>query len=375
MRAFERITISGPEILDSPVTWRILKNLATYGMLPPGFETPEVVDAADVSHRMAFEAPRRAAPENHPVAMGKRVLHLTTQPGTFLKQCPGTTNMLCCHYHIVNMVSNCPFDCTYCFLQTYLNQPMVTFYVNEEDIFSQVRAICEKHERNGARAVGGLPLRIGTGEISDSLALDPIAEFSARLAEVMAPYPNARLELKTKSRNVEHLLGMPRKNHVVISWSMNPPAIIEREEHGTARFEERLKAAAQCAAAGFGVGFHFDPMIHTEGWETLYEDAATRLLAAVPHDKIRWISIGGLRYLPQLKAIALKRHPETSLFADEAVAAQDGKVRYLRPQRAEMFQHLNAVIKRQAPGVYTYLCMETKPVWEKALGRLPDRGF
>ena len=36
---------------------------------------------------------------------------------------------------------------------------------------------------------------------------------------------------------------------------------------------------------------------------------------------------------------------------------------------------LNAVIKSEAPSVYTYLCMESMPVWEKALGRLPDRGF
>jgi spore photoproduct lyase len=275
--------------------------------------------------------------------------------------------MLCCHYHVVNMVSNCPFDCTYCYLQTYLNQPMTTFYVNEEDIFSQVRALCARPPVK--------QLRVGTGELSDSLALDPITGFSERLAAVMGEFENVRLELKTKSKNVEHLLGIERKDHVVIAWSMNPPEIVDAEEHGTARFEERVRAAAIAAAAGFKVAFHFDPMILTEGWQELYERAATHLLERVPHEAIQWISIGGLRYQPQLKPIALRRRPATTLFADETTPGSDGKIRYLRTQRTEMFQFLNGIIKSRAPGLYTYLCMESMPVWEKALGRMPDRGF
>lgn len=367
MKPYERITISSAEIMNSPVTWRILRNLATLQLLPPGFESPEIVDTTQVAHKLAFEAPKMAAPMNHAVALGKRWLHLTTQPGTSMKSCPGTNNMLCCHYYIVNMVSNCPFDCTYCYLQTYLNQPMTTFFVNEEDIFDQVRTLCARPPV--------AKLRVGTGELSDSLALDPITGFSVRLADVMAEFKNVTLELKTKSKNVEHLLEIKRRDHVVVAWSMNPPEIIEREEHGTARFDERIRAAALMAEEGFGVAFHFDPMIYTEGWEELYERTATELLAAIPHKQIRAISIGGLRYQPQLKPIALKRHPDTKLFMDETAPGTDGKIRYLRSQRTEMFTFLNRVIKARAPSVYTYLCMESMPVWEKALGRMPDRGF
>lgn len=367
MKAFERITISGPEILDYPATARILANLKKYNLLPENYSQPEVVNAEHETQRLSFEATKRAAPENHPVALGKRILHLTTQPGTTVKQCPGTNNMLCCHYHIINMVSNCPFDCSYCYLQTYLNQPLATFFVNEEDILEQVRQICDRPPVS--------QLRIGTGELADSLAWDHITGFSERVANLMADYPNVRLELKTKSKNVEQLFGLPKKDHVVIGWSMNPPEVINAEEHGTARFEERVAAAADCARRGFGVAFHFDPMIQIENWQERYERTAVTLLSKVPHEAIRWISIGGLRYQPQLRAIALRRRPETILFDEENVQAKDGKVRYLRSIRTEMFQHLNSVLKREAPSVYTYLCMESMPVWEKALGRLPDRTF
>lgn len=367
MKKFERITVSDRSIFDFPATHRILKNLTRYNLLPDGFEEPEIVDAVTISRELALEASRRPAPENHPVALGKRILHLTTQPGVFIKSCPGSNNMLCCHYHIVNMVSNCPFDCSYCYLQTYLNQPLTTIYVNEDDIFDQVRNLCRRPPVQ--------LLRVGTGELSDSLALDPITEFSGRLAEVMADFDQVRLELKTKSKNVEHLFGLPRKDHVIISWSMNPPEIIDAEEHGTARFEERLNAARLCVQAGFKVGFHFDPMIYREDWEKIYLAAAGQLLDQIPAERIEWISLGALRYQPQLKPMALKRRPDTSLFLDEAVPGDDGKMRYIRAQRTEMFSKLNQYIKSRAPSVLTYLCMETMPVWEKALGRMPDRGF
>ncbi len=369
IKPFQRISISSSAILDYPATKRILHNLVTYGLAPAGFDPNniEIIDTELEAQKVRFQATLEAAPNNDPVALGKRHLHLTTQPGTSMKQCPGTNNMLCCHYHIVNMVSNCPFDCEYCYLQTYLNQPLTTFYVNEDVIFDQVRAICARPPVS--------QLRIGTGELADSLALDHITGFSERLATIMGEYENVRLELKTKSKNVEHLLHLPRKDHVVISFSINPKVVIDTIEHGTARFEERLLAAKTAALAGFSVGFHFDPMIYIEDWKEHYSNAVKAITETVPQDKILWISIGGLRYLPHLKTIAQKRRPESRLFDNENVQASDGKVRYPRATRTEMFKFLNDTVKQLAPNIYTYLCMETKTVWEKSLEKLPDRNF
>lgn len=380
MKRFSRVTVSDHGILESPVTQRILKNLSKYQMAPLDWNgMPEVVDAVEESRKLAFEAPKMKAPFNHPVALGKEILHLTKHDGAFTKQCPGTNNMLCCQYHIINMVSNCPFDCSYCYLQTYLNQPMTTFQVNEEDVHSQIRALAERHEAAFKTGVVGgkkkWPLRIGTGELSDSLALDHLTGFSAGIANTLAEFENVRIEFKTKSKNIEHLLDLERKDHVVIGWSMNPPIIVDREEHGTARFLERVKAAQIAARAGFNVAFHFDPMIYFEGWQDHYRDAVEIMLRSVPHEQIQWISIGGLRYQPQLKNIALKRRPETSLFLDESTLSEDGKMRYLRTLRTEMFSYVNKCIGEFAPLVHSYLCMESTPVWEKALGRMPERGF
>ena len=54
----------------------------------------------------------------------KRSLFITPFPGQFFKRCPGATqkkSLTCCNYHVLNLGSQCNMNCTYCYLQSYLN--------------------------------------------------------------------------------------------------------------------------------------------------------------------------------------------------------------------------------------------------------------
>jgi len=66
---------------------------------------------------------------------GKRRLIVQRHRGTFLQHCPaGTTGMVCCNYLVMNFGANCPFDCSYCFLQDYLkNNPALKAVTNVSD--------------------------------------------------------------------------------------------------------------------------------------------------------------------------------------------------------------------------------------------------
>src|SRR5262245_62165243 len=56
-----------------------------------------------------------------PFGAGKRRMLFTRQRSTFLEHCPaGTPGLVCCNYLVVSLISNCPMDCSYCFLQEYL---------------------------------------------------------------------------------------------------------------------------------------------------------------------------------------------------------------------------------------------------------------
>src|SRR5262245_36480507 len=47
----------------------------------------------------------------------KNRLFLTRHKGEFLKKCPGSEGQVCCNYFVINFASNCPMDCSYCYLQ------------------------------------------------------------------------------------------------------------------------------------------------------------------------------------------------------------------------------------------------------------------
>ena len=106
--------------------------------------------------------------------------------GRFLKGCPGAGAEICCNYFVVNLASNCHLECTYCFLQAYLNNPALVVYTNVDDLLEEVRLkVVSAPDRM---------FRIGTGEISDSLALDGITRYSRRLVPSFGSLSNVVLE-------------------------------------------------------------------------------------------------------------------------------------------------------------------------------------
>jgi spore photoproduct lyase len=217
-----------------------------------------------------------------------------------------------------------------------------------------------------------LLFRIGTGEITDSLALDPLIGFSREVIPFFAQQPNVLLELKTKSDCVNGLLDLDPKNRVVVSWSLNPQRVIDFHEHGTASLDQRLTAARRCQEAGYRLAFHFDPLIEYPGWEHEYEALLEDTFARVDTARIAWLSMGVLRTTPGLKRTVRARFPRTPLLSAEQVLCPDGKLRYFQPLRVQMYRKMLHWMRRGAPLARVYLCMETKEVWRQVFGFAPS---
>ncbi|MBM4341366.1 MAG: radical SAM protein [Deltaproteobacteria bacterium] len=306
---------------------------------------------------------KQSLPKLDPIGTGKKNLLITRFYGRRLKPCPGTSRHICCGYYVINAVTNCPMDCSYCVLQGYLNNPFLTLYSNWDDLLQEIE---------GFLAIGRTPLsRLGTGELSDSLALESIFPISQFLVPFFAR-KDAILELKTKSIEVERLLSLDHRGRTVISWSLNPSQVIEGEESGTASLIERIQAAKRCQEAGYPLGFHFDPMIDYEGWEKGYEEVVDSLFRQIDPKRVVWISMGGFRYPAQLKRISEERFPRTGIFLGELFPGRDGKFRYLKGIRTEMYQKMVKWLKRVSPDLFIYLCMESREVWEEVFGWSPE---
>lgn len=294
------------------------------------------------------------------ITQGKRVLYLKRYQGSAFKICPGfSEELLCCNYYVIDLIENCPLECTYCILQAFLNKPFIIFHLNVEEIIDSALALFEKSPER--------PFRVGTGEHSDSLALDHIFEVNPYLVERFASVPNATLELKTKTNYIDSLIGLNHNERTVIAWSLNPVEIIRQNELKTASLEERLQAASIMVSEGYKVAFHFDPMIHYPDWVSGYTRTVEMMYDYIKPQCIAWISLGTLRYIPVLKQIAEERFPRLSIFCNEFISAGDGKMRYLKKIRRDLLQTVSALIRKGGADVPVYLCMEKHRLWDDTM--------
>ena len=302
--------------------------------------------------------------KSDPISEGKKHLLITQYKGQMLKPCPGTPKIICCNYHILNPVVGCPLDCTYCALQMYFNNPLITIYTNVEDLLREMDKRFQKKSK--------WLFRIGTGELSDSLAMDHITQMSKFLVPYFADKNNVLFELKTKSDHIRNLMNVNHGGRTVIAWSLNPQSVIDREEPGTASLEERLTAARQCQEVGYKLAFHFDPLINYPEWEKDYTYIVDNVFEIIDSKKIAWISLGTFRYPPSLKPIIKQRFPQSKIIYEEFITGQDGKMRYLKPIRIDMYSRMLSQIQSHDPNVFVYLCMESTDVWQKVFGWTPE---
>ena len=283
----------------------------------------------------------------------KPLVFIVKEKWDFIKRCPCTKEHLSCGYWIFNLGFGCPFDCSYCFLQHYTNFPGITLPANLDDFFKKSDSFLSKLKR---------PIRIGTGEFCDSLALDNITEYSLKLIPYFAN-KNVFFELKTKSAQIDNLLKIDAPANIVISWSLNPPSIIETEELGTASLEERLKAAKKVQKKGYGVAFHFDPIIHLNDWQDKYKAVINTLYSYVK-PPLAWISLGTLRCNRDLKPIVEQRFPQSNIFYGELFLGEDRKLRYPKSLRFKIYKNMLEWIRKQDSKTPVYLCMEDKETWK-----------
>ncbi|MDE0848509.1 MAG: radical SAM protein [Nitrospinaceae bacterium] len=296
---------------------------------------------------------------------GKKRLALSRFKGSFLKKCPGISpGMVCCNYYVVNLAKNCIYDCSYCFLQDFLgNNPMQVAYVNVEDLLVELEEVFTQYpDRN---------FRVGTGELTDSLALDAIVPYTAYLLPFFNQQSNAVLELKTKSDQIANLLDHSDPTNIIVSWSLNPQTVIDQEEKGAPSLAQRLESAKACLDKGYRIGFHFDPIILIPGWEDAYQQLVNILCDSLPIAKVEWVSLGSFRYRPSLKSIIKNRHPQTHLFTSEHLPSKDGKFRYLRPLRNHAYKTIRGYLKSRLEELNIYICMETQEIWEGVTGKTP----
>jgi len=286
-------------------------------------------------------------------------LFLVTERYDLLKKCPCTGNAAGCGYWLLNLGFGCIFDCSYCFLQGYTNSPGLVLPVNVNSFLDLFAGRADRIRR------------IGTGEFTDSLALDRLTEYSLTIIDYFKARPDVLFEFKTKSDVIENVLKREGARNIIISWSLNPQKIIDNNEFFTASLKRRIYSAARCADNGYRVGFHFDPVIYFKGWEREYEKVIDAVFDSVEPEDIAWISIGTFRFAPALKPCIEKRFSGNTILDEELLPGFDGKLRYPYPVRFHIYRKMIDLIIKRSPKAALYLCMEEAGMWRGLKLRMP----
>ncbi len=291
--------------------------------------------------------------------LNRHTLFVGSPRGQTVTRCPGSKGHLCCNYITVDLYLGCTLGCGYCIMESYLNFSPLAVYLKPEGSIALLQEL--------ARENPDVTIRAGTGEVGDSLLLDPLFGLSEPFITGLSQYPNVYFELKTKTHFVDHLLDIEEKGNAVIGFSLNPQHHVEAFEPQASSLDERLEAARRVLHSGYNLAFHFDPVFLSDNWKAEYLRLVA-LLADFPADRIAWISLGTMRYTPALKE-KLGEHP---FLYEEFVPCRDGKFRYPQKIRSDIYRTLHKELKKHftAP---VYLCMESPAVWRYVFGQVPGK--
>lgn len=220
---------------------------------------------------------------------------------------------------------NCVYDCRYCFLQGMYRSAHYLLFVNYEAFQAEIRRIADE--------AAGEPVHFFSGYDCDSLALEPVTGFAAAFLPLFRELSNAWLELRTKSTQVRTLLEVEPLERCVVAFSLSPAPIAAALDHKAPAPAKRLLAAQRLQQAGWPIGLRFDPVIHAEGWQTLYRDLFEQVFAALDPGLIHSVSLGAFRLPDAFLRRMTELYPAEKLFAGP-LASRGGMSSY-RPDLEE----------------------------------------
>ena len=183
---------------------------------------------------------------------------------------------------------NCIYDCRYCFLQGMYSSANYLLFVNFEDFFT---SISETIHNNADSS-----LTFFSGYDCDSLAFEKITNFAQHTLSFFKKHPEVEFELRTKSVNIETLLGLKPLSNCVVAFSLSPAKVADALDKKAPRINKRIRALQKLAKFGWLVGLRLDPLIYCDNWKGLYSELIEEIMTELEIINLHSVSFGPLRY-------------------------------------------------------------------------------
>lgn len=243
------------------------------------------------------------------------------------------------NYYFSHML-NCIYDCRYCFLQGMFRSAHYVLFVNYDEFADAItRLIKEKCNES---------LCFFSGFDCDSLAMEPVTRFTEYFLPVFENYPNALLELRTKSARTRPLIENRPIANCVIAYSLAPPEIASALEHKTPTIENRLRAITRLQEKGWQIGLRFDPLIYYDNYKTGYNNLFEQIFNRIDPTTVHSVSLGGFRLPRDYFHKVRQLYPEEPLFASP-LEEINGKMMYSKALQEEIHAYCADKIIKYIP--------------------------
>ncbi|MBE8182258.1 MAG: DNA photolyase [Candidatus Portiera sp.] len=218
------------------------------------------------------------------------------------------------HNFYFSHMLNCIYDCSYCFLQGLYSSAHHVLFINYEDFFAAIAKQIEQLNNEECYFFSGYDC--------DSLAYEPVSNFTENALPFFSQHPNAYLELRTKSLQIKPLLKSKVVNNCIVAFSLSPAGIAEEYESGVPSPTKRIAAMQQLAEQGWMIGARLDPLMWHDKWQDSYSQLIDAIAKAVPPQQMHSITLGTLRFPRSMVNAVKERHP-TAKFLVEGMIASD----------------------------------------------------
>ncbi len=250
------------------------------------------------------------------------------------------------NYYFSHML-NCIYDCRYCFLQGMYRSAHYVLFVNYEDFETAI--VSKISEANGEI------IWFFSGYDCDSLALEPITGFVEHVLPLFERYPNAFIELRTKSTQVRSLLRTEPLPNCVVAFSFTPKEISAALEHGVPSVGKRIDAMVRLQRQGWRLGLRFDPMIYHEHYQAHYRRLFVDLFQRLDTESLHSVTLGTFRLPVPYHRNILRLYPDEPLFAT-TLEPSNGMVSYKEPIRDEMIAFCEEELQRYVAPDICFSC-------------------
>lgn len=300
------------------------------------------VEIIESPQRNAFRfIPGKTALEKY--AYSKRTLVITMMKEKKLDVCRPSAD------YQFSLVSNCPGNCEYCYLQTTQGKkPYIKVFVNLEDIFDVIKQHIKQQS--------GEVTTFEVASLGDPLALEHITGSLAKTIEFFGKLENAKLRVVTKFSNVDSLLALKHNRNTRFRISINSSYVINNFEHNTASLDERIEAIRKLANAGYPIGFIVAPIMIYDNWKEEYTQLFDRVKAGLgsefSNEELTFELIQH-RFTSTAKNLITERFPHSKLDMDEEGRTlkwgRFGRFKYVYPkeQSSEIKEYMLSLISER----------------------------